>query len=141
VRIPPGTREGTTIRLAGQGGGGARGGPPGDLLLHVRLAPHPRLRVAGADDLEVDLSVAPWEAALGAKVPVPLLEGEATLSVPPGTSSGSRLRLRGQGLPRRDGTRGDLLAVVQVVLPRTLTDEERELYQRLASTSPFRPRG
>jgi curved DNA-binding protein len=141
VRIPPGTREGTTIRLAGQGGGGALGGPPGDLLLHVRLAPHPRLAVEGADDLAVDVPVAPWEAALGAKVSVPLLEGEATLSVPAGTSSGTRLRLRGQGLPRRDGSRGDLLAVVQVALPRTLTDEERELYERLARSSPFRPRG
>jgi curved DNA-binding protein len=140
VRIPAGTREGTTIRLAGQGGGGSLGGPPGDLLLHVRLAPHPRLRVDGDDDLEVDVPVAPWEAALGAKVPVPLLEGEATLSVPAGSSSGTRLRLRGQGLPRRDGARGDLLAVLQVVLPKELTDEERELYERLARTSPFRPR-
>ena len=138
--IPPGTREGTTIRLAGQGATGDPGGAPGDLLLHVRIAPHPRLRVEGADDLAVDVAVAPWEAALGARVSLPLLEGEATLSVPPGTSSGARLRLRGQGLPRRDGSRGDLLAVVQIAVPRSLSAEERELFERLARISTFQPR-
>lgn len=140
VRIPPGTREGTTIRLAGQGAAGARGGQPGDLLLHVRLQPHARLRVEGEDDLAVDVPVAAWEAALGARIPLPLLEGEATLSVPAGTSSGARLRLRGQGLPRRDGSRGDLLAVVQIAVPRVLSSEERELYEKLARVSSFRPR-
>lgn len=140
VRIPPGTRAGTKIRLAGQGGGGALGGAPGDLLLHVKLAPHARFRVEGDDDLLVEVPLAPFEAALGAKVSVPLLEGEATLSVPAGSSSGARLRLRGQGLPRRDGTRGDLLAELQIVVPRELDPEERELYERLAKVSKQRPR-
>lgn len=140
VNVPPGTREGTTIRLAGQGGAGASGGEAGDLLLRVRLQPHPRLRAEGEDDLATDVWVAPWEAALGARVPVALLEGEATLSVPPGSSTGARLRLRGQGLPKRDGTRGDLYAVVQIAVPRELSAQERELFEQLARTSTFRAR-
>jgi curved DNA-binding protein len=140
VRIPPGTREGTTIRLAGQGGPGASGGEPGDLLLRVRIQPHARLRTEGEDDLAVDVFVAPWEAALGGRVPVPLLEGEAVLTVPPGSSSGARLRLRGQGLPKRDGSRGDLYAVVQIAVPRELTAEERELFEKLAQVSRFQAR-
>ncbi len=141
LRIPPGTRQGTTIRLAGEGTAGARGSKSGDLLLHVRLAPHPRFRVLEEHDLELELPVTPSEAALGAKVSVPLLEGQATLTVPPGTSSGTRLRLRGQGLPRRDGSRGDLFAVAQIAVPAELGPEERELYVKLERVSRFRPRG
>ena len=140
VHIPPGTREGTAIRLAGQGAPGANGGASGDLLLRVHLQPHPRLRVDGEDDLAMDVSVTPWEAALGARVPVALLEGEGVLSVPAGSSSGTRLRLRGQGLPKRDGSRGDLYAVVQIVVPRELTAEERDLFEKLARTSTFKAR-
>jgi curved DNA-binding protein len=96
--------------------------------------------VDGEDDLATDVSVTPWEAALGARVPVALLEGEGMLSVPAGSSSGARLRLRGQGLPKRDGSRGDLYAVVQIVVPRELTAEERELFEKLARTSTFKAR-
>jgi curved DNA-binding protein len=98
VDIPRGVRDGQRIRLAGEGGAGAGGAPPGDLFLRVRLRPHPRFRVDGRD-LYVDLAVSPWEAALGAEVPVPTLDGNAQVKVPPGSSSGRKLRLRGQGLP------------------------------------------
>jgi curved DNA-binding protein len=140
VRIPPGTTEGTVIRLAGQGSPGAAGGPSGDLLLRVKLAEHPRFRVDGFD-LSTRVEIAPWEAALGAKIEVPLLSGGATLTVPAGSSSGRKLRLRGQGLPHRDGTRGDLIVELAIVVPAEPTSRERELYEELRRSSPFRPRG
>ena len=139
VRIPPGTTEGTTIRLAGQGAPGAAGGPSGDLLLHVRLAPHAAFEVRGYD-LATTLKVTPWEAALGAQIEVPLLQGRAALTVPAGSSSGRSLRLRGQGLPRRDGSRADLLVELAIHVPRELSARERELFEQLARESGFDPR-
>jgi curved DNA-binding protein len=139
VDIPPGVTDGQRIRLAGEGRRGPGGGPPGDLFLRVRLRPHPRFRLDGRD-LHVDLPVAPWEAALGASVPVPTLDGEATVRVPAGSSSGRRLRLRGQGFPDRRGRPGDLYAEVQIKVPRRLSDAERELYEQLAEVSDFDPR-
>src|SRR5262245_17983478 len=106
VNIPSGVRDGSTIRLAGQGGSGANGSEPGDLYLHIRLRPHPVFTVKG-DDLEVELPVAPWEAVLGAKVETPTIEGKVELTIPAGAKSGQRLRLRGQGLNKRNGGRGD----------------------------------
>jgi curved DNA-binding protein len=139
VDIPPGVRDGQRIRLAGEGGSGPGGGPPGDLLLRVRIKPHPRFRVDGRD-LSVDLPVAPWEAALGAEVRVPTLDGSARVKVPPGSSSGRRLRLRGQGMPARDGRPGDLYATVQIHVPKRLTAQERELFEQLRDVSNFDPR-
>ena len=139
VTIPRGVRDGQRIRLAGEGGTGMGGGPSGDLFLRVRLLPHPRFRVRGRD-LEVDLPVAPWEAALGATVDVPTLQGDARLKVPAHSSCGRRLRLRGEGLPNADGSRGDLHAVVKIVVPKRLKHEERELFERLAEVSNFDPR-
>jgi len=140
VDIPRGVRDGQRIRLAGEGGAGAGGGPPGDLFLRVRLRPHPRFRVDGRD-LYVDLAVSPWEAALGAEVPVPTLDGNAQVKVPPGSSSGRKLRLRGQGLPGSAGAQaGDLYAVLTIRVPSKLTNKERELFERLASVSKFDPR-
>jgi curved DNA-binding protein len=139
VTIPRGVRDGQRIRLAGEGSPGAGGGPSGDLFLRVRLRPHPRLRLDGRD-LEVDLPVAPWEAALGAKVPVATLTGSATVKVPAGTSSGRRLRLAGQGMPGPDGTQGDLHAVVKIVVPKRPKRDERKAYQHLAEVSDFDPR-
>jgi curved DNA-binding protein len=139
VEIPPGVRDGQRIRLAGEGGAGPGGGPPGDLLLRVRIRPHPRFRVEGRD-LYVDLPVTPWEAALGAEVPVQTLDGSARVKVPPGSSSGRRLRLRGQGMPVRDGKPGDLYATVQIHVPKRLTAQERELFERLRDVSDFDPR-
>jgi curved DNA-binding protein len=139
VEIPRGVRDGQRIRLAGQGGAGPGGGPSGDLFLRVRVKRHPRFRVEGRD-LYVDLPVAPWEAALGAEVPVPTLAGSLRLKVPHGSSSGRRLRLRGQGLPSTDGSAGDLYAVLAVHVPKRLTKKERELFEELASVSHFDPR-
>jgi curved DNA-binding protein len=139
VNIPRGVRDGQRIRLAGEGGRGIGGGPSGDLFLRVRLKPHPRFRQKG-DDLEVDLPVAPWEAALGATVDVPTLNGRARLKVPAHSSCGRRLRLRGEGMPTSGGAAGDLYAAVKIVVPKRLRREERELYERLAEVSKFDPR-
>ena len=139
VRIPPGVREGQRIRLAGQGGAGHGGGPAGDLYLRVRLARHPDFSVHAAD-LHRDLDLAPWEAVLGVAVQLPTLDGQVTLRVPPGTAAGSQLRLRGLGLPRADGTRGDVYATACIRLPVTVTAEERALWEQLARRSPFQPR-
>ncbi|MFM8654848.1 MAG: DnaJ C-terminal domain-containing protein, partial [Verrucomicrobiota bacterium] len=116
VKIPAGVREGQRIRLAGKGESGRSGGESGDLYLRVRLARHPDLRVEGSD-LYADLEVAPWEAVLGASVPVPTLDGAVTLKIPAGSTAGQKLRLRGQGLPREDGGRGDLYAVLEIAVP------------------------
>jgi curved DNA-binding protein len=140
VRVPPGTTEGTRIRLSGQGGRTHPGGEAGDLLLTVHIAPHGRFRVQG-HDLAEDLPVAPWEAALGATVPVPTLDGTATVKLPPGTQNGQRVRLKGKGLPRRGGQgHGDLFAVVSIAVPKSLTVRERELFEELARVSAFKPR-
>jgi curved DNA-binding protein len=137
VEIPRGVRDGTVLRLAGQGERGTNGGPPGDLFLHVRLVPHARFRVLG-DDLETDLSLWPWQAVLGAEVRVDTLDGPVTLTIPPGTQNGRRLRLRGRGLPRGDGQRGDLYAVVRIVVPERPSVAERAAYEALrsAATAP-----
>ena len=140
VTIPRGIRDGATLRLAGQGGPGVNGGPAGDVYLRVRLLPHPRYRVVG-DDLEMDLALWPWQAVLGAEVRVDTPDGPVTLTVPPGTQSGQRLRLRGRGLPR-DAARGDLYAVVRIVAPTRPSAAEREAYEMLrqrASAPADRP--
>jgi len=136
VNIPAGVREGQRIRVAGQGAAGRDGGPAGDLYLLVQLKPHSRFRRQG-DDLQVDVRVAPWEAALGGTVPVSTLTGTAQVRVPAGSSSGRRLRLRGRGLPRGDGERGDLYATVQIAVPKHPSEEERELFEKLAAVSGF----
>lgn len=130
VELPRGLRDGAILRVPGRGEPGVGGGPPGDLYLHVRVRPHPRYRVVG-DDLEVDLPLWPWQAVLGAAVRLDTPDGPVTLKVPPGTQAGRRLRLRGRGLPRADGTRGDLLAVVRIVIPERPSPSEREAYEEL----------
>lgn len=139
VRIPPGMREGQRIRLAGQGGPGYGGAPDGDLYLRVRLARHPDLRVQG-DDIHCDLALAPWEAVLGTKAQIPTLGKATTLRISPGTVAGTRLRVRGQGLPREDGQRGDLYATVVIQVPATVSPEEHALWEKLAATATFHPR-
>jgi curved DNA-binding protein len=139
VTIPPGVRDGQRIRLAGEGRRGLGDGPGGDLFLRVRLRRHPRFRVDG-DDLRTKLAVSPWEAALGATVELPTLDGQAQLKVPAGSSCGRRLRLRGEGMPRPGGGRGDLYAEVQIVLPKKLTRAERKAFEDLSKVSKFDPR-
>ncbi|SDU04978.1 curved DNA-binding protein [Verrucomicrobium sp. GAS474] len=136
VRIPSGVREGQRIRLAGQGGGGSGAGPAGDLFLRVRLARHPDFRMNGAGeeggaDLQCDLDLAPWDAVLGVQATIPTLDGATSLRVPPGTAPGSRLRLRGIGLPKEGGLRGDLYAVARIRMPETVSPEERILWEQL----------
>jgi curved DNA-binding protein len=130
---------GQRIRLAGQGGQGSDGAQAGDLYLIVRIAPHRRYRVDGRD-LRVELPLAPWEAALGTTVAVETPDGEAKVKVPAGTSSGRRLRLRGRGLPHPRGTPGDLYAEVKIMVPKTLSAQERRLFEELGATSTFDPR-
>jgi DnaJ-class molecular chaperone len=140
VKIPAGVETGSVIRLAGQGQPGTSGGSAGDLLLTVKVAAHPYFRREGKN-LILDVPITPSEAALGAKVDVPTLsEGRVTLTIPPGTSSGTRLRLRGKGVASSDGSRGDQLVVAKIVVPRKLDDESRGLYEKLAATSPQAPR-
>ena len=140
VKIPSGVREGQRIRLPGKGESGRSGGGSGDLYLRVRLARHPDLRVEGSD-LFADLEVAPWEAVLGASVAVPTLEGMVMLKVPAGSTAGQKLRLRGQGLPREDGSRGDLYALLEIVVPAEVGPGEKELWEKLARESRWRPGG
>jgi curved DNA-binding protein len=139
VTIPAGAVDGQRIRLAGQGGQGVGGGPPGDLYLVVRIAADRRFRLEGRD-IYVDLPLAPWEAALGADVPVRTPGGDAKVKVPPGTSSGRKLRLRGEGMPNPRGRPGDLYAVAQIKVPTRLGARERELFEQLAANSTFDPR-
>jgi curved DNA-binding protein len=139
VTIPPGVNDGRRIRLAGEGGRGFGDGSAGDLYLVVRLLPHPLFRVHGRN-IHVDLKLAPWEAALGATVPVATPGGETKVTVPPGSSSGRRLRLRGQGMPDPAGHPGDLFAEIKIMVPPRLSDRERELFSELATSSTFDPR-
>jgi curved DNA-binding protein len=140
VTIPAGVVDGQRIRLAGQGGRARGNGQPGDLYLVVRIRPHSRYRLERRT-VTVDLRVAPWEAVLGARVPTDTPGGEETVQVPPGTSSGRRLRLRGRGMPNPRGTPGDLFAEVKIVVPSTVDGRERELYEELSRVSTFDPRG
>jgi curved DNA-binding protein len=139
VKLPAGVTDGQRIRLPGQGAPGSGGGPRGNIYLVVRLAPHPRYRVDGRN-LTVDLPVAPWEAALGASVPVATPGGPVQVRVPTGSSSGRRLRLRGRGLPNPKGDPGDLYAEVKIVMPPSPSDAERRLWEQLAESSRFDPR-
>jgi curved DNA-binding protein len=133
IRIPPGAREDSRIRIPAGGPNG------GDLYVRLRQQPHSRFTVKG-DDTEVDVPITPWEAALGATVPVPTLDGTAEVRVPPGIASGQRLRLRGQGLNIRGGGRGDHFARLKIVLPKELSEAEKKLFQELSKVSKFRPR-
>ena len=139
VTIPPGVTDGQRIRLAGEGGQGRGSGAAGDLYLVVRILPHPRFRVDGRD-ITVSLPLAPWEAALGATVPVTTPGGETKVTVPAGSSTGRRLRLRGEGMPNPRGVPGDLYAEVKIMVPPRPTPRERELFAELAETSTFDPR-
>jgi curved DNA-binding protein len=131
VKIPRGVREGQRIRLAGQGEAGERGGKSGDLFLRVRLARHPDFTVEGADLIH-EVRIAPWQAVLGDQLVVPTLEGNARLKIPPGTQGGQRFRLRGRGLQGVSGSRGDLYVVVQIAIPKKLSEPEREIWEQLA---------
>ena len=139
VKIPAGTTDGQRLRLRGQGGRTSGRGTPGDLYLRVRIAPHPIYRLTG-HDLELDAPVTPWEAALGARIDVPIIGGKASVKLQPGTQSGQRLRLRGKGFPKKSGGHGDLYVRIRIEVPKNLSSRERQLFEELAKTSAFHPR-
>lgn len=140
VKIPPGVREGSRVRVASKGEPGRGGGPSGDLYLEVKLLPHRLYRREG-DDLYCEVPVSVTEAALGAEIEVPTLSGKARIKVPPGSQSGSSLRLRGKGLPHlKGGQHGDLLVKLKVVTPTDLSDRERKLLEELRSIRGQNPR-
>jgi curved DNA-binding protein len=140
VRIPMGMKEGQTIRVPNKGGDGVNGGASGDLFLHVHYAAHPDFRTLGAD-LYSELDLAPWEAVLGVTVEVPTLDGRVSLRIPAGTNNGQQLRVRGRGLPKgRDNDHADLYVIVNVQLPKEISDEERTAWEKLSQVSRFNPR-
>ena len=139
VTVPSGVQQGQKLRLRGKGGKGINGGVDGDIYLHIQLQTHPVFR-PDHHDLYFDLTLSPWEAALGADVEVPTLDGPVLLTVPPGTRAGRKLRVRGRGLAKSQGAAGDLYAAIRIDVPTTLTDRERELFEELARTSRFQPR-
>jgi molecular chaperone DnaJ len=141
VRIKPGTRDGQRIRLAGKGNAGMHGGPPGDLYIIIRTGEHPVFRREG-DDIYVTVPVTAMEAALGAKIEVPTIDGRSQLKVPPGTQSGQKLRLREKGAPsaRREDARGDQIVEVKIVVPEARDLKARELWQELQKLNPVDPR-
>jgi curved DNA-binding protein len=138
VKIPAGVIEGERIRLKGQGAPGIGDAPAGDLYLQIRFAPHPLYLVEGAD-LTVTVPIAPWEAALGCKLPVPTLDGLINLTVPANSQNGKRMRIRGKGLGK-DDKRGDLYAVLHVTMPTTAGAKEQALWRQLSDESSFDPR-
>lgn len=141
VKIPPGVRSGQRIRLAGRGLSGEDGAQPGDLYLRIEVLPDPRFRVEG-NDIYTQLPVSPWEAALGGEAQVETPQGRVGVRIPPGSSSGRKIRLRGRGLPQPGNPekRGDLYAEIKVVVPERLSERERELFEQLAQTSEFKAR-
>lgn len=139
VTIPPGVTDGSLIRLAGQGGSGSGGAEAGDLFLRVNILPDKRFTLNG-HDLATTVDITPWEAALGAKVLVPTLDGRINLTVPAGTQSGQTLRVRGKGMPVTSSRYGDLLVNVRIVVPKHLSARERHLFEELAKESRFDPR-
>ncbi|WP_044408698.1 DnaJ C-terminal domain-containing protein [Thiomicrospira microaerophila] len=136
VKIPAGIKQGQRIRLTGQGAPGHGGGPNGDLYLEIDLQNHPLYRVED-ENVFLDLPLTPWEAALGTKVEIPTLKGKVNMSIPVGTQSGAKLRIKGRGLGK---TPGDQYVVIQIHTPPALDDESKAFYQTMAGKMPFNPR-
>ncbi|MCP9799918.1 DnaJ C-terminal domain-containing protein [Synechococcus sp. RedBA-s] len=139
IRVPMGVTDGERLRIPGRGGPGSGGGPDGDVYIHIQLLPHPLFRPVG-HDLYLELPVTPWEAALGAEIELPTLDGRVRVTVKPGAQAGQKLRLAGKGLPMRGGGGGDLYGVLQLVMPKEFSEREQELYRELATESSFQPR-
>jgi curved DNA-binding protein len=139
VKIPAGVSDGERIRLKGQGAVSSGKGPNGDLYLRIRLVPHPLFDVEG-HNLVVAVPLAPWEAALGAKIATPTLNGKIHLTIPANSQNGQRLRIKGKGLSAKSGVRGDLFAVLKVVMPTEHNEQSKTLWQQLATSAAFNPR-
>lgn len=141
VRLKPGTRDGQRIRLAGKGNAGILGGPAGDLYIIVRAGDHPVFHREG-DDIHLTVPVSATEAALGAKIEVPTIDGRAEVKIPPGTPTGKRLRLREKGVPSatKEGARGDQIVEVKLVVPTVRDERSKEILRELAKLNPEDPR-
>ncbi|CAN5116907.1 curved DNA-binding protein [soil metagenome] len=139
ITLPKGAADGQRMRLAGKGGPGTHGGPPGDLYVVLALQAHPLYRVSGRD-LFIDLPLTPWEAVLGAEVHVPTLAGTVQLKIKPGTAAGQKLRLAKRGLAAADGSVGALYALVRIEVPSSPSQAERDLFEKLEKISSFNPR-
>jgi curved DNA-binding protein len=139
VRVPKHAIDGQRVRMKGLGAPGANGGPPGDLQVQVAYKRHQLFRLLGTD-VWFYLPIAPWEAVLGVVVDIPTLEKPFRVHVPAGATSGQTFRLPGRGLPKPDGSRGDLLACLRIITPELPSETEKQLYQQLARTSRFNPR-
>ncbi len=138
VKIPAGVKQGSRIRLSGQGSPGFGGGPNGDLYLEVDLQNHPLYKVDG-DDIILNLPLTPWEAALGTKVEIPTLKGKVNMNIPAGTQSGSKLRIKGRGLGKGDKA-GNQYILVQIHTPPADSDDAKAFYEEMATKMPFNPR-
>lgn len=138
VKIPAGVKQGSRIRLSGQGAPGYGGGPNGDLYLEVDLQNHPLYKVDG-EDIILNLPLTPWEAALGTKAEIPTLKGKVNMNIPAGTQSGAKLRIKGRGLGKGDKA-GNQYIVVQIHTPPADTDEAKAFYEKMAEDMPFNPR-
>lgn len=139
ARIPKGATDGQRLRLPGKGAKGLSGGADGNLYVNISLHPHDLFRVSG-HDLYIDLPLAPWEAVLGTTVQVPTLGGDVRLKVPAGTRAGQCLRVADRGLPKPHAGAGDLLVIVQIVVPTVVSEKEKGLFKALAESSRFNPR-
>jgi molecular chaperone DnaJ len=140
VRIPPGARDGSRLRVAGKGNAGTMGAPPGDLYITTRVEPHPFFHREG-DDIEIKAPVAVWEAALGAKIELPTIDGKALLKIPQGTQNGQKFRMRGRGVfNARTNQRGDQIVEVSLENPNSEDERTRELMRELAKVHPEDPR-
>ena len=140
VRVRPGVTDGSRIKVVGKGGPGPSGSPPGDLYLRIHVADHPLFKLKKNGDIEVPLPITIAEAALGAKVQVPTLDGVVTLKVPAGSRSGKVLRVKGKGGTRPGGSRGDLLARIEIEVPQKLSRRERELLEEFDREHKHSPR-
>ncbi|MEQ4923947.1 curved DNA-binding protein [Proteus hauseri] len=139
VKIPAGVSDGQRIRLKGQGTVGENGGENGDLWLTIRIAPHPLFDIKG-HDLEIVVPIAPWEAALGAKIPIPTIKDKILLTIPAGSQAGQRLRIKGKGLVNKQHS-GDLYAIIKIVMPPKADEETLALWQKIAdSQATYNPR-
>lgn len=139
VRIPKGVTDGKKLRVPGKGGAAIDGGRAGDLYLTVRIQTHPLFRSSG-HDLYLDVPLSPWEAALGAEIEIPTLTRKLRVTIKPGAQSGQKLRLKGKGLPKPGGGAGDLMALLRIVVPGSLNEDERALFEKLRDSSHFDPR-
>lgn len=140
IKIPAGIRNGEKIRLTGQGKAGIDGGKNGDLFIRVNILNNKKFQLDGCD-IVTDLYISPWEAALGKKVNIESIEETVKLEIPAGTQSGEKIRIENKGYKDGQGGRGDLIANVKTVVPKELTQEEKELYEKLRDISTFNPRG